>query len=103
MILYDGVLSPQNYLQIVTGRCFCLHADNQIEEVENILDYELGVGTCWSYPLKETVEVVKNDNDVVLVEIVNINENCEQERLCRWFEIPDSLTKEEFLKRLNNL
>lgn len=103
MIKYDGIIYPQAFLAVMTGKYFCVTADNQLEEIENILDEELGGGQCWSYPLSETEDIVKNDKSVVLVEIVNINEECEQERLYRWFEVPEEWTKEEFAKRLSEV
>ena len=89
MIKYDGIIYPQAFLAVMTGKYFCVTADNQLEEIEKILDEELGGGQCWSYSFEETEDVVKNDKSVVLVEIVNINEECEQERLYRWFEVPE--------------
>lgn len=103
MIKYDGILYPQTFLAVMTGKYFCVTADNQIEEMEKILDEELGGGQCLSYPFEETVNIVNNDKSVVLVEIVNINEECEQERLYRWFEVPEEWTKEEFSKRLSEV
>ena len=103
MIKYDGIIYPRTFLAVMTGKYFCVTADNQLEEIENILDEELGGGQCWSYPFEETEDVVKSDKSVVLVEIVNINEECEQERLYRWIEVPEEWTKEEFAKRLSEV
>lgn len=103
MIKYDGILYPQTFLAVMTGKYFCVTADNQLEEMEKILDEELGGGQCLSYPFEETVNIVDNDKSVVLVEIVNINEECEQERLYRWFEVPEEWSKEEFSKRLSEV
>ena len=103
MIKYDGIIYPQAFLAVMTGKYFCVTADNQLEEIEKILDEELGEGQCWSYPFSETKDIVNNDKSVVLVEIVNINEECEQERLYRWFEVPEEWTKEEFAKRLSEV
>ena len=103
MIKYDGIIYPQAFLAVMTGKYFCVTADNQLEEIEKILEEELGEGQCWSYPFSETKDVVNNDKSVVLVEIVNINEECEQERLYRWFEVPEEWTKAEFAKRLSEV
>lgn len=43
-IMYNGVLTPRTYLEIMTGKYFCLHADNQLELVEKILDEQCGNG-----------------------------------------------------------
>ena len=103
MIKYDGVVYPQAFLAVLTGKYFCVTADNQVEEIEKILDEEFGAGQYWSYPFEETEDIVKNDKSVVLVEIVNINEECEQERLYRWFEVPEEMSKEEFTKKLSEV
>lgn len=90
-IAYDKVISAQNYLQLITGKCFIINADNQLEQVENILAQE-GYDNLWNYPLNEVDEIMlhycEDNTRVVLVEIVNITDNCEQEKLYRWFELP---------------
>ena len=103
MILYDGIVYPQAFLEVMTEKCFSVSAANQLELVEKILDIELGEEQCLSYPFSETKDVVINDKNVVLVEIVNINERCEMERLYRWFELPEEWTKEKFAKRLSEV
>lgn len=103
MIKYDGVVYPQSFLAVLTGKYFCVTAGDQLEEIENILNKEFGMGQYWSYPFSETVDVVKNDKSVVLVEIVNIKDECEQERIYRWFEVPEEMTKEEFTKKLSEV
>lgn len=102
-ILYDRMLTPQQYLEIMTGKYFCLDADNQLETVENILDDEFGEGVYWSFVLDSIDEITENGHKVVLVEIVNIiirNDKAEQKKLYRWFEVPDNWTKEFVEKKL---
>lgn len=105
-ILYDGVLSPQTYLEIMTGKYFCLNADNQLELVERILDEQCGKGLYWSFALDDIDEVIKNGYKVVLVEIVNIvmkGDKAGQKTIYRWFEVPGEWTKAEFQKRLSKI
>ena len=105
-IKYNGLLTAQQYLELVTDNYYCLRADNQFEEVEKIMDKEFGEGAFWSYELDEISEVMENDHIVVLVEIVNIvmkDGFGVQEKLYRWFELPFDCTKEELLERINNL
>lgn len=102
-ILYEGILTPQQYLEMMTGKYFCLDADNQFEAVENILDGEFGEGAYWSFALDSIDEVMESSHKVILVEIVNIiihNDKAEQEKLYRWFEVPDDWTKELVEKKL---
>lgn len=42
MILYDGIVYHQVFLEVMTGKCFSVSAANQLELVEKILDSELG-------------------------------------------------------------
>lgn len=105
-IIYNGVLTLQTYLEIMTGKYFLLNADNQIELVEKILDEQCGNGLYWSFALDDIDEVIKNGYKVVLVAIVNIimkGDKAERETIYRWFEVPGEWTKEEFQKRLNKI
>lgn len=52
-VVYNGILTPQAYLEIMTGKYFILNADDQIEAVENILDKQFGEGMYWSFALEE--------------------------------------------------
>ena len=106
VIKYNGLLTAQQYLELVTNNYYCLRADNQLEEVEKIMDKEFGEGAFWSFALDDISEVMENDHIVVLVEIVNIvmkDGSAEQEKLYRWFELPFDCTKEELLEKINNL
>ena len=103
VIMYDKVLKPQNYLEMMTGTYYCLNADNQLEQVENILDDRFGEGAYWSFALDNISEVMENDHKVVLVHIVNINDDCEQEDIYRWFEVPDDWTKETVVEQLSKI
>lgn len=105
-IKYNGLLTAQQYLELVTGNCYCLRADNQLEEVEKIIDKEFGEGTFWSFALDDISEVMENDHIVVLVEIVNIvmkDSSAKQEKLYRWFELPFECTKEELSEKIRKL
>lgn len=106
IIRYNGILTPQQYLELVTGKYYCLNSDNQLEMVEKILDEEFGEGVCWSFALDDIGEVIENDHIVVLVEVVNIvikDGRAEQEKLYRWFELPVDCTKEELSEMIKNL
>jgi hypothetical protein len=105
-IRYNGLLTAQQYLELITNKYYCLNADNQLEEVERILEKEFGEGTLWSFALDDIGEVMENDHIVVLVEIVNIvmkDDTAKQEKLHRWFELPADWTKEEISKRIEEL
>ena len=106
VIMYDKILSAQTYLEMMTGNYYCLNADNQVEQVENILDEQFGQGAYRSFALDNITEVIKNDHKVVLVEIVNIvmeGNEAEQDNIYRWFEVPDDWTKENVLEQLRKI
>ena len=106
VIKYNGLLTVQQYLELVTDKYYCLRADNQLEEVEKIMDKGFGKGALWSYALDDISEVIENDHIVVLVEIVNIvmkDDSAEQEKMYRWFELPFDCTKEEIIKKLSEI
>lgn len=106
VIMYDKILSAQTYLEMMTGNYYCLNADNQVEQVENILEEEFGQGAYWSFALDNITEVMKNDHKVVLVKIVNIvmeGDEAEQDNIYRWFEVPDYWTKEDVLEQLKKV
>ena len=106
VIMYDKILSAQTYLELITGNYYCLNADNQVEQVENIIDEQFGQGAYWSFALDNISEVMENDHKVVLVEIVNIvmeGDEAEQDNIYRWFEVPDDWAKEDVLEQLRKI
>ena len=106
VIMYDKILSAQTYLEMMTGNYYCLNADNQVEQVENILEEQFGQGAYWSFALDNITEVMKNDHKVVLVKIVNIvmeGDEAEQDNIYRWFEVPDDWAKEDVLEQLRKI
>ena len=106
VIMYDKILSAQTYLEMMTGNYYCLNADNQVEQVENILDEQFGQGAYRNFALDNITEVMKNDHKVVLVKIVNIvmeGDEAEQDNIYRWFEVPDDWTKEDVLEQLKKV
>ena len=106
VIMYDKILSAQTYLEMMTGNYYCLNADNQVEQVENILEEQFGQGAYWSFALDNITEVMKNDHKVVLVKIVNIvmeGDEAEQDNIYRWFEVPDDWTKDDVLEQLRKI
>ena len=106
VIMYDKILSAQTYLEMMTGNYYCLNADNQAEQVENILDEQFGQGYYRNFALDNISEVMQNDHKVVLVKIVNIvmeGDEAEQDNIYRWFEVPDDWTKENVLEQLRKI
>lgn len=70
----------------MTGKYYLLNADNQLEEVEKILDREFGEGIFWSYSLTD-IPSEEHEVRLVPVEIVNITEDCKQDKFYRLFQV----------------
>ena len=100
LIVTDKILTPQKYLELMTGKYYPLNEDNQLATVENILDREFGKGTFWSYSLKD-IPSEEHDVKLVPVEIVNITEDCKQDKFCRLFQVPDDWDEGDVLKRIS--
>lgn len=93
MVKSEQIYSPQNYLVAVTGDCYVVRGDNDIEEIEIILD---DYGYClWNYPLSEIDHIVENNLNVVLVDcMVYDNETNEYKHVYRWFEVPEDFEED---------
>lgn len=85
-----NVYSPQSYLELVTGNCYVVSGDNDIEFIEKILeefDYCL-----WNYPVDETDHIKENEINVVPVDcMIYNNKTKEYEHVLRWFEVPEDI------------
>lgn len=94
MVKSERIYSPQNYLEAVTGNCYIINGDNDIELIENILEEQ---DCClWSYALTEIDHIVGNKLDVVLVDCMVYNEKINEfEHVYRWFEVPEDFEEEE--------
>lgn len=94
-IISDSPLTPQEYLEIVTGKTYLVNGLNQVEETEDILSENEFM--LWSYPLTETDYVLENNLRVVLVECVNVAD-VGTEKCYRWFEVPECVTSDTIKK-----
>ena len=94
MVKSERIYSPQNYLMAVTGECYIIRGENDIESIEAILeDYDLEL---WNYPLSEIDHIVENSLNVVLVDCMVVSEDTDEfEHQYRWFEVPEDFTEEE--------
>ena len=94
MVKSEKIYSPQNYLELVTGKCFIIDGDNDVEFIEKILKKECE--SMWSYPLSEINHIVSEGLDVVLVDCMIYNENSREfEHVYRWFAAPKDFDNEE--------
>ena len=94
MVKSEQIYSPQNYFEAVTGQCYVIRGDNDIDTIETIL--ETYGYNFWNYPLSEIDHVVENELDVVLVDCMVYNEDKKEfEHVLRWFEVPEDFEEEE--------
>lgn len=95
MVLSNNIYSPQNFLEVLTDKCFIV-GDCPIEDIHEILIQEGIENKCdctlWDYPLSEIDEIVANELNVVLVYTSGFDDEDNWVEECRWFEVPDYLT-----------
>lgn len=95
-IASNVILSPQNFLELVTRECFIIHTSKPvIQQIEEILDdYKLPFA---SYDLKDADLALSAGVPIVLVDCCDTDENFQPIISHRWFQIPIKLSnsKEE--------
>ena len=91
MVVTNKLYTPQEFVEILTGKYYIIDGDDDIEDIHALLIHE-GVESeenpLWDYPLNEIDHIVLNDINVVLVDVMVINDDDEFEHELRWFEIP---------------
>ena len=92
MVATNKVFSPQNFVEVLTDRCYVFDGENDIDMIHAIL-VENGIegiedDTLWDYPLNEIDEISRLELDVVLVEVCYFDEDFNLQKEFRWFEIP---------------
>lgn len=96
MVKSEKIYSPQSYLEAITGFCYTINGENDIETIQEILEENGYIDELWDYPLSEIDHIVKNGLNVVLVDCMVVNsETDEFEHVYRWFEVPEDFKEEE--------
>ena len=94
MVKSEQIYSAQSYLEAVTGKCYVIREDDDVEAIQRILHHT--GSNLWDYPLSEIEHIVENNLDVVLVDCLFWNEdNHEFDHILRWFEVPEDFKEEE--------
>ena len=94
MVKSEKIYSPQRYLELITGKCYIIDGENDVELIEKILEKECD--SMRSYPLSEIDHIVAEELDVVLVDCMIVNEETDDfEHVYRWFEVPGDFNDEE--------
>ena len=92
-IVSNTILSPQNFLELMTKECFIIHTSKPvIQQIEDILDeYEI---PSISYDLADVHLALSADVPIVLVDCCDTDENLQPIKSYRWFQIPKTINKE---------
>ena len=92
-IVSNTILSPQNFLELMTKECFIIHTSKPvIRQIEDILDeYEI---PSISYDLADVHLALSAGVPIVLVDCCDTDENLQPIKSYRWFQIPKAINKE---------
>ena len=94
MVKSEKIYSPQQYLEVITDKCYIIRGEDDLGFIEGALAQEGFY--LWNYPLSEIDHIVENNLDVVLVDCMVVNEDTDQfEHILRWFEVPEDFEEEE--------
>ena len=93
-IVCNTILSPQNFLELMTKECFIIHTSKPvIQQIEDILDeYEI---PSISYDLADVHLALSAGVPIVLVDCCDTDENLQLIKSYRWFQIPKAINKED--------
>ena len=91
LIKSELIYSPQNFVDLLTDKCYIFTGENVIEQIHKLLK-ENGVESedlpLWDYPLSDVEHIVENAIPVVLVDVSGFDADGEWKTEFRWFEIP---------------
>ena len=89
-VVANQIYSPQNYLEIVTGKCFFFHLSESIEVQVNRILCDEDLGSVRSYALSDLSSLVEDGTNVVLVDMSDFNDATSAwESNLMWYEIPE--------------
>lgn len=90
-VLSKDIYSPQSFVEAITGKYYIFNIDNSIfEEIQTLLCLN-GYTNLWNGSVADIDYVVKNNLDVVLVDISDFDEKMGKwVQEYYWFEIPKS-------------
>lgn len=84
----EHVYSPQEYLEVVTGKYYTFNGEDDVKEITKFLKFNNI--KMRHYPLSKVGEAAKDGTMVVLVECMVVNSITDEfERAHVWFEVPD--------------
>lgn len=96
MIISNTLYSPQSYLEMITGVCYIIEEDSDVDFIRRILK-EKGFDLA-DYEFKDIDKIVKDNTNVVLVDCMNYSEDILAFTTdLHWFEVSDEIMKESEL------
>lgn len=103
MVKSEKIYSPQNYLEAVTGKCYIIDGEDDIELIREVLVANGHIDDLWDYPMSEIDHIVENQLNVVLVDCMVVNEETDMfEHIYRWFEVPEDFKEDGYENSNNN-
>ena len=104
MVLSNSVLSPQAFVEYLTGYCYSFKGDDPREEIHKILRInriENSKTPIRDWSLQDIDKIVEDGASVVLVDVLTIDSSFTMQPAWRWFEVPARLVK-KFQSRMND-
>ena len=92
MVKSEKVFSPQEFVELMTGKTVLFSKDDTVAEIEAVLKLNVD-GDLWNYPLSEIDHIVENDLNVVLVDVSGHNKDGKWVNEVRWFEVTDEFSE----------
>ena len=91
MVVTNKLYSPQEFVEILTGKYYIFNGINDIDDIHTYL-YVEGIETeeqqLWDYALDEIDHVIEHDLPIVLVKVLVEDDDGNLQSEVRWFEIP---------------
>lgn len=95
MVKSQDIYSPQNYLLVMTGKCYMYDENNDVKFIRENLVKNGYSQELQDFSLSEINHIVENDLDVVLVDCMVVNPETDQfEHQYRWFQVPEYFKEE---------
>lgn len=83
IILSDKLFSPQEYLELLTDKCFVMSTEDNLVSIHRILKQE-NMPHIYDYALSNLKDIINGCKNVVLVEIFSADT---AQVSYRWFEL----------------
>jgi len=94
MVVSEEIHSPQNYLELMTGECYCYNGDSDYGFIREMLE-ENGLEKIRMFGLADVASICGVGINVVLVECMETDElSGEYIKVLYWMEVTDEALEE---------